>query len=106
MTYCVFDLLMENGEDITTTPLVTRKAHLAQLFEAHRPTHALYFQHLSQNDVPIPISWLHAQTMQPQPEGIVAKRASSTYRPGERSADWYKLERSGAVPAGHAKYKA
>ena len=31
-------------------------------------------------------------------EGLVAKRLGSTYRPGERSTDWTKVKRKGAVP--------
>lgn len=31
-------------------------------------------------------------------EGLVAKRADSIYEPGERTAAWRKIKRSGAVP--------
>jgi len=32
-------------------------------------------------------------------EGIVGKRAGSTYQAGVRSPDWEKIKRPGAVPA-------
>jgi bifunctional non-homologous end joining protein LigD len=98
VTYCVFDLLVVNGRNITKEPLEERKARLANIFEAYQPEHTLYVQHMSSDDVVDPITWLYDHTLQLKLEGVVAKRADSIYRPGERVKEWFKLKRPGAVP--------
>jgi bifunctional non-homologous end joining protein LigD len=100
VTYCMFDLLMEAGRDIMDLPLIKRKSRLAQLLATQRVPHTLYVQHVSQDDVPRPVSWLYAQALALQQEGVVGKRANSIYRPDERTADWFKLKRPGATPHG------
>ncbi len=42
--------------------------------------------------------WLYGHALTLGLEGIVGKRAASTYRAGERSRDWVKVKRPGAVP--------
>jgi bifunctional non-homologous end joining protein LigD len=99
VTYCIFDLLEEDSQDITEKPLLWRKERLARLLEKLQPAHTLYVQHMSDEDVIHPISWLYASALQLELEGVVAKRADSIYQPGVRSPDWFKLKRPGAVPA-------
>lgn len=43
-------------------------------------------------------AWLYGHALSLGLEGMVAKRAGSVYRPGERSPDWLKIKRPGAVP--------
>jgi bifunctional non-homologous end joining protein LigD len=43
--------------------------------------------------------WLYQQAVSLELEGIVAKRADSTYQLGARSDNWLKIKRPGAVPA-------
>lgn len=105
VTYCVFDLLAVNGRDITKEPLEERKGRLATIMEAYEPEHTLYVQHMSSDDVDRPISWLYDHALQLHLEGVVAKRADSIYRPGERVREWFKLKRPGAVPKERFKHK-
>jgi bifunctional non-homologous end joining protein LigD len=100
ITYCMFDLLVDRGRDIVRLPLYERKARLARLLAAQRPPHTLYVQHVSEDDVPRPVTWLYAQALALQQEGVVGKRAGSPYRAGLRTDDWFKLKRPGATPRG------
>jgi len=98
VTYCIFDLLVEKGRDITGKPLKLRKAKLAKLL-AQSPSHTLYVQHMSSEDVIDPVSWMYEHALQLKLEGVVGKRADSIYLPGARTTEWFKLKRPGAVPA-------
>jgi bifunctional non-homologous end joining protein LigD len=80
----VFDLLEADGEELVGLPLEERRARLAalvvpnasvRLSEAFDDGEALY-----------------AAAREQGLEGIVAKRAGSTYTPGKRSRDWLKLK--------------
>lgn len=88
VVYCVFDLLVNRGVDITHQPLVKRKAALAKVFGPSRPG-LLVVQHFDDQadrifeEAVIPLKL----------EGIVAKRAASAYLPGVRSSDWVKIKR-------------
>ncbi|WP_434033740.1 hypothetical protein [Cupriavidus sp. a3] len=44
-------------------------------------------------------TWLYGHALALELEGVVGKRAGSTYQAGERSRDWAKVKRPGAVPA-------
>ena len=105
VTYCMFDLLMEDGHDIMEMPLIERKVRLALLLSAQAWPHTLYVQHISQDDVPHPIAWLYSQALALQQEGVVGKRADSLYQPGARTTDWFKLKRPGATPHGRFSRK-
>ena len=89
VTYCVFDLLEEGGEDLTGLPLLKRKARMMKRMAG----------------VPfvLPMSHVDAehgeQLFELKLEGLAAKRADSVYQPGVRSSDWVKVKRKGAVPA-------
>lgn len=98
VTYCIFDLLVENGLDITREPLIERKARLAAVLKRTQPDHTLYVQHFTADDVESPISWLYKQALELHLEGVVAKLANSAYEPGIRTPYWFKLKRPGAVP--------
>jgi len=43
-------------------------------------------------------AWLYRQALELELEGIVGKRAGNAYRCGNRSPDWVKIKRPGAVP--------
>lgn len=82
VTFMVFDLLRYNGDDLTRTPLVDRRARLAELLDG--------------SPWQVPTSYddgamLHEATIQQGLEGIVSKRLTSVYRPGERSPHWLKF---------------
>lgn len=97
VTFCAFDLLVFEGRDVMALPLLRRKTLLQDLLAPGLPT-VLFARHVSAADVDKPVSWLYSHALDLHLEGVVGKRADSIYRPGERSPDWFKLKRPGAVP--------
>jgi bifunctional non-homologous end joining protein LigD len=84
VTYMIFDLLAFDGHDLTGEPYHRRRAALEEL-------------HLSAGRWLVPPSFDDgAATLSAAREyaleGVVAKRLSSTYRPGARSPDWIKYK--------------
>jgi bifunctional non-homologous end joining protein LigD len=93
VVFCAFDLLAVDGRSIIGLPIEARKAKLAALLSPAPPS-VLYVGHFEPE---------HGRVMFEQAvhqlglEGLVAKRLGSPYRPGERSPDWIKVKRPGAV---------
>lgn len=84
VTYLTFDLLWLAGRDVRPLPLQDRRALLAQALEVDevvRPSQVL--------DGPPAELLAHAEAE--GWEGLIAKRAASTYQ-GRRSRDWLKLK--------------
>jgi bifunctional non-homologous end joining protein LigD len=80
--YMVFDLLRLDGRDLTQQPLEERRATLAGLgLDGSWQVPASYDDG----------GMLFDATLQQGLEGIVSKRRTSAYRPGERSAHWLKF---------------
>ena len=85
LRYCIFDVMFAGGEDLRDLPLLERKKRLRRLlpkhpllaFSKHRPDSGLAFFHEAQ-ELGL--------------EGIIAKRASSLYLSGARTADWLKIK--------------
>jgi bifunctional non-homologous end joining protein LigD len=85
LRYCLFDLMFLQGKDLRRLPLVDRKARLQTLlpkddllsFSAHRPEHGRR---------------CFAEAQRQGLEGLMAKRAASSYRSGARSTDWLKIK--------------
>jgi bifunctional non-homologous end joining protein LigD len=94
VVYCMFDLIAQGGRDVTGLPLHERKARLERLFTP-RPRSAL----LVVTAIPEEGEAFFRQAVELELEGLTAKRRDSIYRPGERSSDWRKIKRKGAVPA-------
>lgn len=91
VTYCVFDLLTEKGSDLTKLPLLLRKARLALLLK-RPPPGVIYVNHFEEGEGRRAFEdWVLGRGL----EGLVAKRAVSTYQPGTRTNDWVKVKRSG-----------
>ena len=86
--FFVFDVLSADGADVTGLPYTQRRALLDELVTADDPV------------VQVLPSWTAADGVDGRVmlelaaehglEGVVAKRLSSRYRPGERSPDWIK----------------
>lgn len=85
VVFFAFDLLYLDGEDLRKRPLLERKEALAGLLKT-APENVKFTDHIVGQgkeffkracDVPL--------------EGIVSKRASSTYKPG-RATDWLKVK--------------
>lgn len=100
VVFCAFDLLVQNGESVCAAPLEERKARLENLL-AGKPQSTLYV-----SGVPVEGRWLYEQAVALKLEGVVGKRLGSPYRPGERSTDWVKVKRPGAVTAQRFKRDA
>ena len=83
--FYAFDVLILAGTDLRSRPLEQRRALLRELI----PTLGDPIRHSETFDVPV--AELLATVRQHGLEGVVAKRRSSTYRPGDRSGDWVKM---------------
>jgi bifunctional non-homologous end joining protein LigD len=83
--FFAFDLLVEDGQPLTRLPYVERRDRLEALDLARPPTIDVppSFRDVSGEDL---MEVAKAQGL----EGVVAKRLSSRYLPGRRSADWVK----------------
>ena len=82
-----FDLLAVAGHDLRALPLTTRKALLEQLVPARGMTR--FADHIAEEGR----AFFDAAAAH-EVEGIVAKRADSPYRSGQRSRDWQKIKRA------------
>ncbi|NOV25874.1 hypothetical protein E5S69_20435 [Cupriavidus necator] len=91
VAFCVFDLLVGKGKSLMGQPIERRKTALRDLVE-DPPDGLLYVDSVEDG------AWLYGHALALKLEGVVAKRAGSLYRPGERSRDWLKIKRPGAVP--------
>jgi bifunctional non-homologous end joining protein LigD len=85
LIYCVFDILWCEGRDVRTMPLRDRK----QLLKYVLPTNTLF---LFSDDVEVDGEKLFAEMRERGLEGMVAKKADSPYREGDRGADWLKVK--------------
>lgn len=101
LVYYVFDLLWYEGHDLTGLPLTTRKKILELLLPADP---CIQF---STGFTSSGIKFLE-QAKKMGLEGIMAKKADSTYLPGERNLDWLKIKaamRQEVVIGGFTKNK-
>lgn len=85
LQYFIFDVLWMNGYNVMDLPLSERKALLPGLV----PQHPLI--HLSNTFDAAGTEFFEAAKKM-ELEGIVAKKASSEYKPGTRSKDWLKIK--------------
>lgn len=94
VVYCIFDLVVHRGIDITQQPLLKRKAALAKILKKPLPS-LMYMSHFESG-----AAQLFKEAVIPlKLEGLVGKRVDSVYQPGVRTADWVKVKRKGAIPA-------
>ena len=85
IVYYVFDLLEADGETLIDRPLTERRKALESLLDRRNRTIRLSEafddgEALSEEVVKVGL------------EGVMAKKSSSRYRPGERSRDWLKVK--------------
>ncbi len=85
ITYMIFDIISANGTDISRSSYVERRAFLEDLLGDSKGRWQVppYF-----TDGPATI----AAAKEFELEGVVAKRLTSSYRPGQRSGDWVKVK--------------
>ncbi|MBA2297736.1 MAG: DNA ligase D [Actinobacteria bacterium] len=97
--YVAFDLLELEGEPLVGLPLFERRERLAAVLDLRRGEVQL-------SDAFDDGEALFGAAQAQQFEGIVAKRADSTYEPGKRSRAWLKIKTHGRqefVIAGYTK---
>ena len=85
LLYCVFDMMFCDGEDLRGLALLERKKRLRSVLPRH---HLLSF---SQQRKELGRKFF-AEAEKRGLEGIMAKRADSRYRSGERTGDWLKIK--------------
>jgi bifunctional non-homologous end joining protein LigD len=85
LAYYAFDILWCDGRDLRTMPLHERKAVLHAVLPADGPIR--YSDHVEVKGVD-----LFHQMQHQGLEGIVAKKASSTYKEANRGKDWLKIK--------------
>ena len=84
--YCVFDIMWLNGYDLTNLPLIERKRILQNVIP---PGDAVvkYSDHvLDEGEKFFDVA------LKGGLEGVMAKKADSKYRPGDRSDSWLKIK--------------
>jgi bifunctional non-homologous end joining protein LigD len=86
--FVAFDVLEVEGEPLVDAELKVRRERLAQLLDKRNKT--VQFSE-SFDDGEALFAAAEAQGF----EGIIAKRARSTYQPGRRSRDWVKVKTHG-----------
>ncbi len=87
LKYYVFDILNLDGNDITQLSLLERKQLLELLLKKQKLRYTFYSKHIQEKSGP-----LFEKAIQNQNEGILAKRADSIYKSGERTKDWLKIK--------------
>lgn len=85
LRYYVFDLLHLNGHDTISLPLSERKSLLPEILEDFQ--HILYCDHIEAMG-----PTLYKRATEAGMEGVIAKKADSTYTPGYRSEQWLKIK--------------
>jgi bifunctional non-homologous end joining protein LigD len=85
LVYYAFDLLELDGKPLLDLPLHERKARLRKLLDG-RVKSVSYSEDFDDGDA------LFAVAKERGLEGIIAKRADSTYKPGRRTRDWLKVK--------------
>lgn len=91
-TYMSFDIMVYDGKDVMDMPLLMRKELLSDLLAQLPKKCVMYVQ-----DFDADASLFPRFVLAYELEGFMAKRKSSRYIPGERSDDWRKIKRKGAV---------
>ncbi len=85
LTYYVFDILSLNGKNLTHLPLSDRKKILKKILPNNKIIK--YSDHVQDQGIKF---FRTAEKM--NIEGIIAKDATSPYRPGKRTLEWQKIK--------------
>jgi bifunctional non-homologous end joining protein LigD len=85
LVYFVFDLLELDGESLVELPLTERKTRLRKLLDGRNKC-VSFSDDFDDGDA------LYEVARQNGLEGIIAKRAGSTYKEGRRTRDWLKIK--------------
>jgi bifunctional non-homologous end joining protein LigD len=88
LVYYVFDLIELEGQPLLDLPLTERRTRLEKLID-RRNRSVRISEAFDDGDA------LRAAAEEQKLEGIIAKRADSTYQPGKRTRDWLKIKTHG-----------
>ncbi|MVN21409.1 DNA ligase D [Mucilaginibacter arboris] len=108
LKYYVFDLLYLNGHGLQEMPLIQRKELLKKLLQKQQSNKVTYHEHVAEKG-----KEFFEQALKNNWEGIIAKKADSTYLIGKRSDAWLKFKQANSQeaiicgftnPAGARKY--
>jgi len=97
LIYYIFDILYFDGHLLLELPLIERKKILQEILPSL--PHLRYCDYLETEG-----SAFFAEVKKLQLEGIIAKKMSSTYKIGERSANWLKIKKGKVAEAVIAGY--
>ncbi|TDU34462.1 bifunctional non-homologous end joining protein LigD [Gelidibacter sediminis] len=86
LVYYIFDLLHLNGHDTVNLPLLDRKALLKELLPD--VSHIQYCDHVEAMGITV-----YQQAINMGMEGVIAKKADSTYDINVRSSQWLKFKK-------------
>ena len=89
-TFLVFDLLYQRGQSLLQRTLLQRRLCLEEVLDCLPNPRLLLSQGLIGAG-----KALFQETHRQHLEGIMAKKLTSSYRPGTRTADWIKIKTSG-----------
>lgn len=87
VAFIAFDLLRDGDEDLRPLPLTARRTRLEALLKKVSDPRLRLSEQVSGNGRD-----MHARAQAHGWEGLIAKRADSSYRSGRRSPDWRKLK--------------
>ncbi len=87
LKYYVFDLLNLDGNDITELSLLERKELLKILFNKYSFSNVFYSEHTVGDGIK-----QFENAGKNKSEGIIAKKANSSYTIGNRSSNWQKIK--------------
>jgi len=85
LVYFAFDLLELDGEPLVDQPFTERKAQLRKLLDGRNRV-VVFSDDFDDGDA------LFEVAQQRGLEGVIAKRAGSSYKPGKRTRDWLKIK--------------
>lgn len=89
LKYYVFDLLSLDGNETTGLSLLKRKELLQLLLHKQKLPNVFYSEHITGTSGDL---WKAA--VKNKAEGIIAKKADSTYDAGQRNGNWLKIKLS------------
>ncbi|MCG9790873.1 DNA ligase D [Flavobacterium algicola] len=87
LKYYVFDLLNLDHNDLRNLKLIERKELLQLLLEQNKLSKTFYSKHIEEKGIAF-----FEKSTELKEEGIMAKKATSTYLTGKRTADWLKIK--------------
>lgn len=85
LRYFVFDMLYLNGHSMISLPVIERKSLIPEVIENTEKTS--YCDHVEGMGTAF-----YNKAIEAGMEGVIAKKANSTYSPGIRSEDWLKIK--------------